>query len=209
MIKHRHHIIPKHAGESNDSSNIVELSVADHAEAHRILFETFRRTEDLLAWKGLAGIIGKEEIVRELQRLGGKRAIEKNQPWKIATSANWKLNPENLSLANERAWSDKAREKRSTTFRDIKHQQGENNSSFGTSVYKDVDGKHGRFKHGEQPEGWLLSSEWSDNRKMKNNIAYGKKWYNDGKKSFLLLPSDEKVKFLNLGRLNPGFKKTA
>jgi hypothetical protein len=45
--------------------------------------------------------------------------------------------------------------------------------------------------------------------KMKNNIAYGKKWYNDGKKSFLLLPSDEKVKFLNLGRLNPGFKKTA
>jgi hypothetical protein len=72
MIKHRHHIIPKHAGGSNDSSNIVELSVADHAEAHRILFETFRRTEDLLAWKGLAGIIGKEEIVRELQRLGGK-----------------------------------------------------------------------------------------------------------------------------------------
>jgi hypothetical protein len=63
-VKHRHHIIPKHAGGSDDPSNIVELSVAEHAEAHRLLYEQYGRWQDRVAWQGLAGIIDKEEIVR-------------------------------------------------------------------------------------------------------------------------------------------------
>lgn len=66
MIKHKHHIIPKHAGGSNDLSNLIELTIEQHAEAHRILFEQYGRNEDKLAWLGLSGQIGKDEILRQI-----------------------------------------------------------------------------------------------------------------------------------------------
>ena len=66
MIKHKHHIIPKHAGGSDNPSNIIELTIEQHAEEHRILFEQYGRTEDKLAWLGLSGQIGKDEILRQI-----------------------------------------------------------------------------------------------------------------------------------------------
>jgi hypothetical protein len=74
LMKHKHHIIPKHMGGTDDPCNLIELTVEEHAEAHRILFETYGRKEDELAWKGLAGIIGKEELTHELSRLGGLKS---------------------------------------------------------------------------------------------------------------------------------------
>jgi len=44
---HKHHIIPRHMGGTNDLSNLIELSVADHAEAHRLLYENHGKYEDL------------------------------------------------------------------------------------------------------------------------------------------------------------------
>lgn len=35
MTKHRHHIIPKHAGRTDDNSNLIELTIEEHAEEHR------------------------------------------------------------------------------------------------------------------------------------------------------------------------------
>ena len=66
VVLHKHHIVPKHAGGSDDPYNLVELTVEEHAEAHRILFEQYGRKEDELAWKGLSGQIGKEELIIEL-----------------------------------------------------------------------------------------------------------------------------------------------
>ena len=74
MKKHKHHIIPKHMGGTDDPSNLVELTVEEHAEAHRLLFEQYGRKQDELAWKGLAGIIGKEQLVHELSVLGSRNA---------------------------------------------------------------------------------------------------------------------------------------
>lgn len=71
---HKHHIIPKHSGGTDDPSNIVELTVEEHAEAHRLLYEKYGKKEDEIAWKGLSGIIGKEEIVYQLSLLGSKNA---------------------------------------------------------------------------------------------------------------------------------------
>lgn len=71
MIKHKHHIIPRHAGGTDDANNIVELTITEHADAHRILFEQYGRKEDELAWKCLSGIMSKQELVKELTRLGG------------------------------------------------------------------------------------------------------------------------------------------
>jgi hypothetical protein len=66
-IYHKHHIIPRHAGGTDDPSNIVKLTVEEHAEAHRRLFEQYGRWQDELAWKGLTKMIGKEEIISKAQ----------------------------------------------------------------------------------------------------------------------------------------------
>ena len=61
IYKHKHHIIPRHMGGSNDPSNLVELTVEEHAEAHRVLYETYGSEYDRIAYKALTGQIGKEE----------------------------------------------------------------------------------------------------------------------------------------------------
>ena len=53
-MKHKHHIIPKHAGGTDETDNLVELSVEEHAEAHRVLYEQYGRWQDKLAWLGLS-----------------------------------------------------------------------------------------------------------------------------------------------------------
>lgn len=65
-MKHTHHKIPKHAGGTDDSSNLVELTIEEHAEAHRLLYEQYGRWQDRVAWKGLLGLIGHEEIMQEM-----------------------------------------------------------------------------------------------------------------------------------------------
>jgi hypothetical protein len=74
-MKHKHHIIPKHMGGSDDPSNLVELTVSEHAEAHRVLFETYGRWQDNVAWKALNGHIGKEEIIHEIHKNMNKGRI--------------------------------------------------------------------------------------------------------------------------------------
>ena len=65
-MKHKHHIIPKHAGGTDDPSNLVELTVEEHAEAHRKLYEQYGNWQDRVAWQGLAGLIGHDDIMREM-----------------------------------------------------------------------------------------------------------------------------------------------
>jgi hypothetical protein len=86
IIMHRHHIIPKHMGGTDDVSNIVELSVEDHAEAHRKLYEQHGHWEDELAYKALSGQIGKEEIILERQREGGRRVKSDEEKAKLSKS---------------------------------------------------------------------------------------------------------------------------
>jgi len=66
---HSHHILPKYAGGTDDPSNKVLLTVEAHATAHRLLWEMYGRKEDWLAWQGLAGLIGKDEIMQEVYKL--------------------------------------------------------------------------------------------------------------------------------------------
>jgi uncharacterized protein YeaO (DUF488 family) len=77
-MKHKHHIIPKHMGGTDDESNLVELTIEEHAEAHRKLYEEHGKLEDYLAWKGLSGQIGKSEILSEIYKQNGKNSGKKN-----------------------------------------------------------------------------------------------------------------------------------
>lgn len=77
-MKHIHHKIPRHMGGSDESTNLIELTVEEHAEEHRLLWEKYRKHDDYVAWKALSGAIGKEEIISELCRLGGIKTGKAN-----------------------------------------------------------------------------------------------------------------------------------
>jgi len=84
-IYHRHHIIPRYMGGTDDPSNLVKLTVKEHAAAHKKLWEEYGDIRDKLAWQGLLGIVSKEEIVSKLTN--------------NAKGSKWYYNPEN---SNER-----------------------------------------------------------------------------------------------------------
>lgn len=65
---HLHHIVPVHMGGTDDPSNLEELTVEEHAEAHRKLFEQYGRLEDKVAWQTLSGQIGKTEAWKALRQ---------------------------------------------------------------------------------------------------------------------------------------------
>ena len=78
-MKHKHHIVPKHMGGSDDPSNLIELTVEEHAEAHKKLYEENGKWQDKIAWEMLSGQIGKEEAIQEARgsaNRGKKRTPE-------------------------------------------------------------------------------------------------------------------------------------
>lgn len=78
-LKHKHHIIPKHAGGSDHPDNLVELTVSEHAEAHKVLYEKYNRWQDKIAWQTLSGQIGLDDAIQEARgaaNRGRKRTPE-------------------------------------------------------------------------------------------------------------------------------------
>lgn len=53
-------------GGSDDHTNLVELTIEEHAEAHKKLWEQYGKIEDKVAWMGLLNMINREEIIHEL-----------------------------------------------------------------------------------------------------------------------------------------------
>lgn len=73
---HKHHIIPKHAGGSDDPDNIIELTVEEHAQAHLYLYEKYGKKEDLCAYYMLSGKNKDPEFIKLRASIGGKAAYE-------------------------------------------------------------------------------------------------------------------------------------
>ena len=73
MNLQKHRIIPGHMGGNYDANNVILLTISEHAEAHRLLYEQYGFWQDKLAWLGLSGQIGKEEIIRLKKSEGGKK----------------------------------------------------------------------------------------------------------------------------------------
>lgn len=115
-MKHIHHKIPKHMGGTDDSNNLVELTVEEHAEAHKILYEQYGHWQDYCAWQALTGRIGQEEILRMKQGMANKG--KKRSPETIAKMK------EACRLRSERQRADgtleKANAKRSASMKGMK-----------------------------------------------------------------------------------------
>lgn len=83
-MKHNHHLLPKHLGGNDDLSNIVVgVSVTRHAMFHYANWQLWKSEGDLIAYRALAGTIGKEEIIEMILsfagRKGGQSAKESGQ----------------------------------------------------------------------------------------------------------------------------------
>jgi len=92
IIYHNHHIIPRHAGGTDDPSNIVRLTVAEHAEAHRKLYEENGAWQDLIAWKMLSGQISRAEAIKLAQSKAnrGKKITDEHKLLNsMATKQQW------------------------------------------------------------------------------------------------------------------------
>jgi len=171
-------------GGTDDPSNLIELTVEEHAEAHRKLFEKYGCWQDEIAWKGLAGIIGKEEIIRKIQSEAGKERMRLLGNPSKGFNFNEQFRKQISALGN----SPKAIAKKRKTMAEKKHQQGSKNSQYGSKwcvKINDEDLK-GRKKFKSIPEGWITTTEWKELRKDKSNNAYGTMWINNGKENKLI-----------------------
>lgn len=79
-IYHTHHIIPKHMGGSDAPSNLIKLTIEEHAQAHLELYKKHGHKEDYVAYMALSSQIGREEILLEKARLGGYAKARKGYP---------------------------------------------------------------------------------------------------------------------------------
>ena len=57
-ITHTHHIIPRHAGGTDDPDNLVELMPIDHAIAHKVRYGLYGDKEDLWAYGAIMDMYG-------------------------------------------------------------------------------------------------------------------------------------------------------
>jgi hypothetical protein len=94
---HSHHIIPKHIGGLDNPDNLIELTIEEHAIAHKLLWLEYNKLEDYIAWKGLSGLVGKEELLLEVNKL-------KARSWNVGLTAARQAHYSSAELQNHGKW---------------------------------------------------------------------------------------------------------
>ncbi len=82
-IYHKHHIIPKHMGGSNEPSNIKLLTIEEHAKAHLNLYNQYNKIEDYIAYKALSGQISISQAAKLAWIIGSYKGGYAKKPNKI------------------------------------------------------------------------------------------------------------------------------
>jgi hypothetical protein len=72
-MKHKHHLIPKYLGGSDEPHNLVEVTPTQHAMFHYCNWQLWGNDEDKIAWKALAGYSSKEQVIEQVLSLAGKK----------------------------------------------------------------------------------------------------------------------------------------
>ena len=206
---HKHHIIPRYMGGTDAVENLVEVTVTQHAMYHFCNYQLWGNEEDKIACRMLGGQISVGEASLLAIKLGGKRGVQKlkeklqnpdnlkeykekckkayhNSPHKEKMINNAK---QNQSKAVEAAKQPQAIEKRKEKLKQIKHQQGEKNSQYGTMWITNgtKEGSY-RIKKGEQiPEGFRPGVVFCNTyAKGKDSSTYGRIWITNGTKNKMI-----------------------
>ena len=156
-IYHNHHIIPKHAGGSDAPENIARLSIEEHTEAHRLLYEKYGRWQDKIAYQALAGSIGKDEIIWKIQHR--PRTEEHNR--KISDSQRGEDNH-----MYGKSHSEESKEQMSESSKGSKNGMFGKHPVFSTETKKKMsEGAKNRKRYPASEETKKKMSESSKNRK--------------------------------------------
>ena len=59
-------------GGTDEPSNLKKVTVEEHAQAHKELYEKYGHWQDKLAWQGLSKIIDSKEVIKLAYSYGGK-----------------------------------------------------------------------------------------------------------------------------------------
>ena len=115
---HLHHIVPKRMGGTDDPSNLIELTIYDHAIAHRHLWKMYGDARDHKAYTWLMSIAdqGDEhyEKLSESLKQKWKDPSYRQKVKEIRSTDDYKLKK---SKANSDRWNnDGFREKMSKTM---------------------------------------------------------------------------------------------
>jgi len=88
-MKHTHHIIPRHMGGTDAPSNLIKLTIEEHALAHFNLWKQYGHIEDKIAWQCLSGRTITEKDRISLSKSGFKKFLsdkDKVFKWKCKIS---------------------------------------------------------------------------------------------------------------------------
>ena len=176
-LMHKHHIIPRYMGGTDDVQNLVEISITQHAMFHYCNYQLWNNIEDYVAWRGLSHQVSEAEFLIEKFKIFGKvgsdRLQEKlkgnpqlKEEIKQKQIESWNKNRE-IHIEKTRLYQPKgvqaaktpeAIENKKKTFKNIKHQQGQKNSQYGTIWIFNLDLKENKkiSKNEKIPDGWIV-----------------------------------------------------
>jgi len=200
-MKHKHHIIPKHMGGTDDPSNLIELSVEEHSQAHLKLYEQYGKKEDLCAYYMLSGKSQDPEFKKLVCSLGGtalaKKRKESGEKWGFGLmnpdelfemqSANGKLqgkrNAESGHMQRIQKLSDPVAAGKKGGATTIARGKG----SFGDPKERLKSASKGGKTQGKRnaESGHLQRIALLPNKRSK-----GKMWITNGVKNKMILPTD-------------------
>jgi hypothetical protein len=103
-MKHKHHIIPKHAGGSDDPSNLIEVTIEEHIEIHRKLYEQHGKWQDYCAWQALSGQITNYEA-QQLARSNAMKGFKHSEESILKMKESCKKRTERW-LADPEKWAE-------------------------------------------------------------------------------------------------------
>lgn len=125
----RHHIVPRHAGGTNNKENLIKLSLKDHILAHKIRYEVYGSQYDLSACNYMTGQSAEAKKIICAANGAKSKGRKLTEEHKRKLSKPGKLNPFHGKTHTEevkkrirekaigRKWSKKAREKLSKTLK--------------------------------------------------------------------------------------------
>ena len=90
-------------GGTDNPSNLIELTVEEHAEAHRKLYEEHGFQADFMAWKMLLGQMGKDEALFTARSIGGKKKMSEESKAKLRESCKARIERQRADGTHEAA----------------------------------------------------------------------------------------------------------
>ena len=84
-------------GGTDDASNLMEVTIEEHAELHLSLYLTHGCWQDWVAYNAIAGKIGLEEITREKSRQGGFHPASHTKEANLKRSKTQKGRPHSVA----------------------------------------------------------------------------------------------------------------